>query len=70
MTIIRIVTLSEVIPFWNLTNFGKITIQEMNKIKKLKNKNEQMTFATILRTFVHIDKETLAYMKYLTEKYV
>ena len=42
----------------------------MSKIKKLKNKNEQMAFTTILRIFVHIDKETLAGMKYLTEKYV
>ena len=47
-----------------------LAIQEMNKIKELKNKTEQVVFATILSTFVHIDEETLVYMKYLTEKYV
>ena len=47
-----------------------VVIQEINEIKKLKKKNEQMVFASISRIVVHINKETLAYMEYLTEKYV
>ena len=41
----------------------------MSKIKKLKNKNEQVVFDTILSTFIHIDKEPLAYMKYMSKRY-
>ena len=47
-----------------------VVIQEMKKIKKSKKKNEQMVFATILRRFIHIDKETLEDMKYQSEIYV
>ena len=47
--------------------FIVVVIQEMNKVKNLQKKNEQMIFATILRTLIHIDKETLANMKHQSE---
>ena len=47
-----------------------VVIKEMKKIKKSRKKNEQMVFATILRRFIHIDKETLEDMKYQSEIYV
>ena len=44
-----------------------VVIQEMNKITNFQKKNEHIGFTAILRTFIHIDKETLADMKHQSE---